>query len=125
MAVLMGAKNIELVGAGHGMYQPEHEHFPEADADHQKTRPHGRSFADPVEHVPLIEQTLALADACMEIGVGFVWHRTWTPAMDDLMKVDPDWLAEEKRQAVRRFSISRRIYWMFVKRPLNRIVSRA
>ena len=70
------------------MYKPEHEHFPEAEADHMKTRPQGRSFADPVEHVPLIEQTLALAEACREVGIGFTWYRTWTPAMDDILHAE-------------------------------------
>jgi hypothetical protein len=124
MAVLLGAGEIHVIGAGHGFYKPELEHFAEVEGEQHEMRPGYRSFSDPVEHVPLVEQTFALADACGEIGIGFVWHRTWTPAMDDIMKVDPSWLAEEKRRAVRRFSISRRIYWMLVKRPLNRIASR-
>ncbi len=124
VAVLLGAGEVHVIGSGHGLYKPEMEHFAEVEGKDHEMRPGYRSFSDPVEHVPLIEQTLALGKACGKAGISFFWHRTWTRAMDDLINVDPAWLAEEKRRAVRRFRLKRRVYWALWKRPLNRIVSR-
>ncbi|MCX7025034.1 MAG: hypothetical protein NT080_10490 [Spirochaetes bacterium] len=124
MAILMGAGEIRLIGAGHGLYMPAFEHFAEVEEVHHEMRPGYRSFSDPVEHVALIEQTLALADACRERGIAFSWHRTWTPAMDDPITVDPEWLAAEKERSCRNFGWRRELYWTVWKRPLNRVVSR-
>ena len=123
MAVLLGAKEIHVIGAGHGFYKPELEHFAEVEGEHHEMRPGYRSFSDPVEHVPLVEQTLALKKACEEIGVPFLWHRTWTERMDDLIAVDPGWLAAERERARRDFGWKRRLYWALWKRPINRIAS--
>jgi len=124
MALVMGAGTIHLIGCGHGMYRPQQEHFDVANTAHFETRPWGRSFSDSVEHVPLIEQTLALQAACREEGIELVWHRCWTPAMNDQLVPDSQWLAREKELATRKFSLTRRCYWTLYKRPLNRIISR-
>jgi hypothetical protein len=124
MAVLLGAKAINLIGAGHGLYKPGMEHFAEVEESHHAMRPGYRPFSDPIEHVPLLEQTLALGRAAEKLGIRFNWYRTWTPSMDDRILVDADWLANQKRQAKRIFSPLRRMYWSLHKRPVNRIVSR-
>ncbi|HCM26001.1 MAG TPA: hypothetical protein DIC34_05545 [Treponema sp.] len=123
MAVLMGAGEINLIGCGHGMYKPETEHFAAVESEHHEMRPGYRSFSDPVEHVPLIEQTLALADACRAHGIRFEWYRTFTAAMDDKIVIDPEWLAEQKVRSERKFGLARTLYWAFAKRPLNRVIN--
>lgn len=124
MAVLLGASEIHVIGAGHGMYRPELEHFQEVELDHHRMRPGYRSFSDPVEHVPHIEQTLVLKTACERIGLPFYWHRTWSSAMDDYISVDPVWFEEEKQKASRRFGLVRTVYRYLMKRPINEIASR-
>jgi hypothetical protein len=124
MAILLGASRIALIGCGHGLYKPGEEHFGAVEKDHHEMRPGYRSFADPVEHVPLIEQTLALADACRANGIGFDWYRTWNAGMTDTVTISEEWLAEEKRRAKRHFGLTRRIYWALLKRPLNNVLSR-
>jgi hypothetical protein len=124
MAILMGAKAIHIIGAGHGMFKSDLQHFAMVEGDHHKMRPGTRLLSDPVERVPQIEQILAIKAACEKIGISLAWHRTWAPAMDDFIAVDPAWLAEQKRLAHRDFALARRLYWAFWKRPLNRIISR-
>jgi len=124
MAILMGASSIHLVGCGHGMYRPQQEHFNAANEAHHECRPYCRSFSDPVDHVPMIDQTLALQGACRAEGIDFAWYRTWSPAMNDQIVLDPQWLTQERKLAIRKFSMTRRFYWTLYKRPLNRIISR-
>lgn len=45
MAILLGAKSVHLIGAGHGLYHPELEHFAEVEGTHHEMRPGYRSFS--------------------------------------------------------------------------------
>jgi len=117
MAVLMGAKEIHLIGCGHGMYGGGLEHFAAVEGAHHEIRPGYKSFDDPTDSVPIIEQTVALQQACIEAGIDFIWHFSYTPAMDDLMKIDKEWFADMKRRSVRKYGLARRIYRNFVKKP--------
>jgi hypothetical protein len=124
MAVLLGASEIHVIGAGHGQYSSEFEHFQEVESEHHDMRPGCRLFSDPIEHVPYIEQTLALKNACEKIGIPFYWHRRWTPAMEDLISIDTAWLEGEKERAHRKFGAARTLYRYLIKRPINEVLSR-
>jgi hypothetical protein len=123
MAILMGAKEIKLIGAGHGMYKPGMEHFDAVEADHHDMRPGYSSFADPKEHVPLIQQTLLIAEQCRQQGIRFSWYRTWNPEMSDEIHVDETWFKGQRIAGKRKFAIKRRLYWFFIKRPIHKIIS--
>jgi hypothetical protein len=123
MAVLMGASEINLIGAGHGMYGGGSEHFSAVEGAHHEMRPGYKTFDDPTDSVPCIQQTLALRDACLAEGIGFNWHREYSPAMDRPMEIDEAWFAGMKERAKRRYKLSKRLYWALLKRPYTRIVS--
>jgi hypothetical protein len=125
--LMMGVSKIHLIGAGHGMYKPEVEHFQEVLDFHFQKRPHQGSFADSRVRVPIIRGTLALIEACKNAGVDFQWYRSYTPAMDDKINVDPQWLQEDIRRAQESeppIPWNRVLYRRFLKRPYFRIISR-
>ncbi len=125
MAVLMGAAEINLIGAGHGTYLPGVEHFGRAGVVDKDMRPTYPSFADPVNNVPVIEQTLALIDACADEGIIVNWYRRYAEGALEPLSIDPKWLAEQKVIAERNRkapSALRRIYRL-CKRPVCRIIS--
>jgi hypothetical protein len=124
MAVLLGASEINLIGCGHGMYGGGSEHFAAVEGAHHEMRPGYKTFDDPTDSVPCIDQTLALRDACLAEGIGFKWHREYAPAMDRPLEIDEAWFADIRSRAVRRFKLHRRIYWAMVKRPYTRLISR-
>jgi hypothetical protein len=124
MAVLMGASEINLIGCGHGMYGGGLEHFAAVEGAHHEIRPGYKSFDDPTDSVPIIEQTCALRDACLAQGIGFKWHREYAPGLDDFLEIDQAWYADMRLRARRKFKLSRRIYWALLKRPYTRLVGR-
>ncbi len=125
MAILMGASEIHLIGAGHNLYNEGGlEHFSAVEGDHHTMRPGYRSFADPVENSALIEQTWLTARLCREAGIPFFWHKRFTEAMDDLIEIDPRWLAEQKRLGTRKFPLKKELYWKLLKGPVTSFISR-
>jgi hypothetical protein len=124
IAVLMGAAEINVIGCGHGMYGGGLEHFEAVEGVHHATRPGYKSFDDPTDSVPIIDQTCALRDGCRAAGIAFNWFREYSDPMSQLMEIDPDWYAARRAQARRKYKMSHRLYWALVKRPYSRIVSR-
>jgi hypothetical protein len=124
MAVLMGASEINLIGCGHGMYGGGLEHFGAVESTHHAMRPGYKSFDDPKDSVPIIDQTCALRDGCRKLGVGFNWYREYSDPLNCLIAIDPVWYAQRREQARRRFKMSHRIYWVLLKRPYYRFMSR-
>ncbi len=124
MAVLMGASEINLIGCGHGMYGGGLEHFQAAEQMHHKNRPGYKSFDDPKDSVPIIDQTCALRDACQQVGIRFNWYREFSVPVPCRIEIDEEWYAQRRIEARRKFSVPRRLYWFFLKRPYTRIASR-
>lgn len=125
MAILLGASEIHLIGCGHNLYvENGQEHFAAVEGDHHAMRPGYRSFSDPVENSALIEQTRLMQRLCGEAGIPFVWHRRYTPAMDDLIAVSDEWLANQKRLARRKFPLLKVLYRKLVKAPVLSIITR-
>lgn len=125
MALLLGAKNIHLIGAGHGLYTKDGlEHFGEVKEVDSSMRPGYRSFTDPIENAPLLEQTSVFRDLCIEQGIGFYWHRSYTPNMNDFIEFDEEWLLNQKKLGTRKFSFARNVYRRCVKGPYYLIRTR-
>jgi hypothetical protein len=125
MALLAGASEIHIIGCGHNLASDgSGEHFGAVETDHHEMRPGYRSFTDPVENAPLIEQTRLFAKLCEESGIPFFWHRRYTPEMNDLIAVSDEWLENQKKLAKRNFPIIKKLYRALVKRPYNQIMSR-
>lgn len=125
MAILMGASEIHLIGAGHNLYtEGDLEHFAAVEGDHHAMRPGYRSFADPVENSALIEQTWLTARLCREAGIPFYWHRRYTEALDELIEIDGEWFADLKKRGTRKFPLKKEIYWKLVKGPITSFISK-
>jgi hypothetical protein len=126
MAVLMGASEINLIGCGHGMYGGGTEHFAAVEGAHNAIRPGYKSFDDPTDSVPCIEQTRALQGACLAEGIGFNWYRAYSPAMDDRLAIDEAWFADmqARAKAMRKVKLSRKLGRALIKRPYTRIIAR-
>jgi len=75
-AIMLGGNPINLIGAGHGMYQGE-EHFAGISEIDKEMRPSAPSFSDPNNNVPMIEQTLAIIEACRQRGVRINWIKEY------------------------------------------------
>ena len=87
-AVMMGGNPINLIGCGHGRVKADEEHFSSVGAVDRGMRPGIRSFSDPVRNVPMIEQTLALIDACRQQGIQVNWIRSFAGGSLEPMSVD-------------------------------------
>ncbi len=87
-AVMMGANPINIIGCGHGRVAAQQEHFADVNAVDASMRPGIRSFSDPVNNVPMIEQTLALIEACRGEGIGVNWVRRFAGGALEPMQVD-------------------------------------
>lgn len=125
MAILAGASEVHIIGCGHNLASDgSKEHFGAVEGDHHAMRPGYRSFNDPVENAPLIEQTRLFGKLCEEAGIPFYWHRRYAEAMDDLIEVSDEWLSNQKRLAKRKFPLAKRLYRALIKRPYHKIVSR-
>ena len=125
MALLLGASEIHLIGCGHNLYTENgQEHFAAVEGDHHAMRPGYRSFSDPVENSALIEQTRLFQKICEENGIPFLWHRKYTPAMDEFIDVSDEWLAHQKQLAKRKFPLIKVLYRKLVKNPLYSIITR-
>jgi hypothetical protein len=98
---------------------PGQEHFAGVASVDAGMRPGIRSFADPVNNVPMIEQTLALIDACRAEGIQVDWIRRFDCGRLPLMEIDRDELCRLKETLARaaRPSPVRR-----VKNTLKRVV---
>jgi hypothetical protein len=117
MAILMGASEIHLIGCGHGMFGGGLEHFAAAEDHHNAIRPGYKSFDDPTDSVPIIEQTVALKEACLASGIDFKWHYSYTPKMDKYLEIDEAWFADMKKRSIRKVGLIKTIYRRYVKRP--------
>lgn len=124
IAVLLGAAEINLIGCGHGTYLPGVEHFEAVAGTDKAMRPSYPSFSEPHNIVPVIEQTLALIQGSRELGIRVNWYRSYTPSLDDMVDIDPLWLAEMKEKAGKKVSVLRKLYRQLYKRPINSIISR-
>jgi hypothetical protein len=109
VAVMMGGNPINIIGCGHGLVQPGEEHFSKAVEIDHRMRPGIRSFSDPVNNVPMLEQTLALIAACVREGIRVNWIRTFAGGALKSMSVDMRELEELKRTITRPASTARRI----------------
>ncbi|MCD1654656.1 hypothetical protein K7J14_08050 [Treponema zuelzerae] len=125
MALLMGASEIHLIGCGHNLYDGGgKEHFSQVESDHHSMRPGYRSFSDPVENAPLIEQTRLFKKLCEQSGIPFIWHRCYTPEMNELIEVTDEWMAMQKEAAMRKFPLIKVFYRKILKGPIHSIISR-
>jgi hypothetical protein len=109
VAVMMGGNPINIIGCGHGLIRPGEEHFSTAAEIDHRMRPGIRSFSDPVNNVPMLEQTLALIDACTREGIQVNWIREFAGGSLQPMSVDIEELMEHKRAITRPFTVVRRI----------------
>ena len=109
VAVMMGGNPINIIGCGHGLVQPGEEHFSTAVEIDRRMRPGIRSFSDAVNNVPMLEQTLALIDACAREGIRVNWIRGFSGGSLEPMSVDMGELMELKRAITRPITAVRRI----------------
>jgi hypothetical protein len=126
MAVQMGAAEINLIGAGHGTYQPGVEHFGTADTVDKRMRPSYPSFADPVNNVPVIEQTRALIEGCVSAGIRVNWYRRYASGVLEPFVLDMNWFAEQRalaEQKRKKPTPIRVVYRKVFKGPLNRLIN--
>jgi hypothetical protein len=123
-AVLLGASEIHVIGSGHGLANAAGlDHFSAVDGIHQNMRV-GDTFTNPKIAFPVIDQTLALKDACEKNGIPFFWHDRYSPAMDTYVEVTKDVYNDLKERSKRTFPLIKRAYRAIVKRPICRILSR-
>lgn len=126
MAVLMGASEVNLIGAGHGTYMPGVEHFGQAGSVDKSMRPTYPSFADAVNNVPVIEQTLALIEGCRSAGIAVNWYRRYDSGALEPLVLDMEWFGEQQRLAAlkrKKPSLARAVYRTAIKKPIYRIIS--
>lgn len=124
MAVLMGVKEINLIGAGHGFNNDGGlDHFSGADGIHQNMRT-GDTFSNPKIAFPVIDQTMALKRASEANGIAVNWFARYTPKMDQIIAPSPQIIEELRKKAQRNFPLIKKIYWTFWKRPVTRVISR-
>jgi hypothetical protein len=97
VALMLGGNPINLIGCGHGRVAPEQEHFTSMNEVDRVMRPGIRSFADPINNVPMIEQTLALIDGCRQEGIEVNWIRRFAEGALEPMSVDRDEIISLKR----------------------------
>jgi hypothetical protein len=109
VAVMMGGNPINLIGCGHGLVRTGEEHFSAVVGIDQQMRPRIRSFSDPVNNVPMIEQTLALIDACRGEGIQVNWIRDYGGGSLEPLLVDREKLVELKRAITSSVTVERRI----------------
>lgn len=75
-AIMLGANPINIIGAGHGMYSNT-KCFDAAMNIDKKMRPNAPSFSHPNKTVPIIDQTLALIEACRKEGITVNWIKEY------------------------------------------------
>lgn len=121
MAVLLGASEIHVIGSGHGLHNYKgKDHFSAADDIHQNMRV-GDTFSNAKIAFPVIEQTLALKDACEINGIPFYWHEQYTKSMDSLITVSDETLNIMRSQSKKNIPLIKTLYRFFWKRPFTRL----
>ncbi len=116
-ALLLGASEIHVIGAGHNLIDTRGlDHFSAVDGIHQNMRV-GDTFTNPKIVYPVIAQTLALQQACEKNGIPFYWHARYTPSMNEYVTASDELLADLKKRAKRTFGLVRRAYRLLIKRP--------
>ncbi len=101
VAVMMGANPINIIACGHGRVAPHQEHFAGVNDVDAAMRPGIRPFSDPVNNVPMIEQTLALIEACRSLGIGVSWVRRFAGGELEPMEIDLSELRRLKESLAR------------------------
>ncbi len=118
-ALLLGASEVHVIGASHNLVNfGAQDHFSAVDGIHQAMRV-GDTFSNPKIAFPVIEQTIALKNACDTNGIPFYWHARFTPTKDDFVTASDELIAELRQKSKRTFGFMRRAYRLFVKRPLT------
>jgi hypothetical protein len=97
VALMLGGNPVNLIGCGHGRVAPDQEHFASMNEVDQGMRPGIRSLSDPINNVPMIEQTLAFIDSCRREGVQVNWIRSYVDGALEPMAVDRDGILTLKR----------------------------
>jgi len=98
---------VDLSASAQGV--PGEAHFSTAVEIDRRMRPGIRSFSDPVKNVPMLEQTLALIDACAREGIRVNWIRGFAGGSLEAMSVDMEELIGLKRAITRPVTATRRI----------------
>lgn len=118
-ALLLGASEIHLIGAGHNLVDVRGlDHFSAVDGIHQNMRI-GDTFTNPKIVYPVIKQTLALKRACEMNGIPFYWHARYKPEMDAFVEPAKATLSDLESRSKRSFGFMRRAYRLLVKRPIT------
>lgn len=121
MAVLLGASEIHIVGSGHGLHNYKgKDHFAAVDDIHQNMRI-GDTFSNAKIAFPVIEQTLALKDACEKSGIPFYWHERYTKTMDSYITVSDEKLSLMRTQAKKQVPLIKWFYRNLLKKPYTRL----
>ncbi len=97
-AVMAGGDPINIIGCGHGRVAAGREHFGQVNDVDAAMRPGIRSFSDPINNVPMIEQTLALIDGCRREGIRVNWIRRFAGGDLEPMEVDLEELKRLKEE---------------------------
>lgn len=115
-AIMMGGNPINLIGTGHGMYEGG-EHFKSvADID-KEMRPSAPSFSNPNNNIPMIEQTLAMIEACRKEGITVNWIKEFSATGNyKLYNLTRDDVMKRKKNYTRKFST-----WKRIKNRIKRI----
>ena len=107
-AIMLGGNPINLIGAGHGMYSGG-EHFGGILDIDKEMRPTAPSFSDPNNNVPMIEQTMAIIEACRREGIKVNWIKEYSESGDyDTYELSMDDLHELEKRYNRVFPSYRR-----------------
>jgi len=108
-AIMLGGNPINLIGTGHGMYKGN-EHFSAVLEIDKGMRPNAPSFSDPNNNVPMIEQTLAIINACRSIGVSVNWIKDYSKTEAyEKYQIKRENLEKMKLQYTRKFTVNKKI----------------
>ncbi|WP_319559851.1 hypothetical protein [Marispirochaeta sp.] len=99
-AIMMGGNPINIIGAGHGKATGigDAEHFGTVNEIDQVMRPGIRSFSDPVNNVPMIEQTLAIMEGCRREGIEVNWYMRYDNGGLPEMQIDYEEIERQKKE---------------------------
>lgn len=115
-AVMLGGNPINLIGAGHGMYRGN-EHFNGIVDIDKEMRPSAPSFSDPNNNVPIIEQTMAIIEACRKEGIEVKWIKEYRSSGDyEVYNYSDEDLALMKVNYIRKYS-----HWQKLKNSIKKI----
>jgi len=126
-ALHLGFSAINIIGAGHGLFATDTEHFAQVAATAKEIRPTEPTFYDKAFAFPTIEQTWYLVECAREAGLSVNWYKNYESGALTKIEVDSAWIAEQKRivQHLReKPSFARAAGRLLVKAPRNFIASR-